>query len=364
LCETGGVGGAETVVLNLARRLDPGRFESLVVLMRPGWLQTMLERIGVVPVVMASHRAYDVSFVWRLASLARKHRVDVIHAHLPDANAYACIAGACIRTPVVATFHGLLRSPQNVSRSAGLKLALVRRLATRVVAVSSTLRDELVHAAGFPPCKTRVIYNGVDWDAFDCVPDVAEKRLELGIKPDEQIVGIVANLRPAKGYLHFVRAAALVAADAPTVRFLIIGEEEPTIKAAMEKEIEKLRLGGRVIFLGARDDVPQLLHAMDVFALSSLSEGMSIATVEAMGAGVPVVVTRSGGPEEVVKDEETGLLVAPGDDRALAGGILRLLRDRDAARRMAEAGRRDARLRFDVHEMARQYAAVYEECVS
>jgi glycosyltransferase involved in cell wall biosynthesis len=131
----------------------------------------------------------------------------------------------------------------------------------------------------------------------------------------------------------------------------------------LRAEVARLGISDRLSFLGARDDVPALLGILDVFVLSSLSEGMSIATVEAMGAGLPVVVTRSGGPEDIVGHGQTGLLVPPGDDQALADGICRLLTDRALAQRLADAARADVRTRFDVDQMVKQYAELYEEAV-
>jgi glycosyltransferase involved in cell wall biosynthesis len=361
LCESGGIGGAETVVLRLVARLDQSRYRPTVVLMKSGWLNTQLREAGIEPLVLSSSRRLDLAFILRLRSLVAKFGIDVLHSHLPDANAYACLACVGTGTPVVVTYHGLLLRGEGLPRPARLKLSTVRRLATRVVAVSSALRTELIDRLHFSPDRTRVIHNGVDWTPFDRPYDRAALRRSLGLHPDDRVVGMVANLRPAKGYEYYVRAAARVLETVPSTRFLAIGETEPRLADRLQAEVARLGIGERMTFLGARDDVPALLGILDVFALSSLSEGMSIATVEAMGAGVPVVVTRSGGPEDIVDHGNTGLLVPPGDEEALAEGIRRLLANREEAGRLADAARTEVRGRFDIDRMVEQYAALYEE---
>ena len=351
------------MLLSLVSNLDAGRFRSHIVLMRPGWLGDQLRAAGADPVILPSRRGYDIGFIRRLCMQVHHSGADLIHAHLPDAAAYACLTGALTRTPVVATYHGFPAAHGPSSRSTSLKLAVVRWLAARVVTVSSALRNELVGRAHFSAANTRTIHNGIDWSVFDRPFDPDRLRRELGLDGRSPVVGMVANLRPAKGYHFFVRAAARVAAAMPDVQFVAVGEPEEKLQRSLDQEIAGAGIERQFRFLGTRDNVPEILRILDVFVLSSLSEGMSIATVEAMGAGVPAVVTKSGGPEEIVTDKETGLLVPPGDDEALATGILRCLTDRPMACQMAEKGKADVRRRFALQTMVDQYAALYEECL-
>jgi glycosyltransferase involved in cell wall biosynthesis len=363
LIETGGAGGAETVLLNLVTRMDRQRFQSTIVLMADGWLRERLEAEGLPPVILPSRRSYDLSFLRRLISLFRRRRIDLVHAHLPASNAYGAMAARCTGVPAVTTYHGMLNTTGSPRRSERLQLWLVRTLSATTVAVSDPLREQLVRKAGFRPDKVRTIYNGVDWTSFDRESSMAAKRAELGIDPHHQVIGMVGNLRRAKGYPHFVRAAARVAETVSRVTFLIIGEEEQSLRQELDAEIARRGLKSHVRFLGFRRDVPDLLRMLDVFVLSSLSEGMSIATVEAMGAGVPVVVTRSGGPEDLVQDGITGFLVPPRDAESMATKIKLLLGDATLAARMAAQGKRYARSHFGVQDMVRRYEALYEDCL-
>ncbi|MGB8658695.1 MAG: glycosyltransferase [Candidatus Zixiibacteriota bacterium] len=363
ISESSETGGAETVLLNIVENLDKAKYHSIVVLLKTGWLNQKLEESGFSPILLTSVRSYDISLLVRLWLNVKKHDIDIIHSHLPDVNAYSCLAGFAARVPVVTTYHGMIAGSQEQTRSDKLKFFLVRSLSTRIVAVSDALKNELVQLAQFPPRKLTTIYNGVHWERFDRPIDAVSKRIKLGIGPEDKVIGIVANLKATKGYQYFIRAAAIISKNITKVKFLIIGEEEERLKATIVEEIKAIGLEDRVVFLGFREDVPELLRILDVFVLSSISEGMSIATVEAMGAGVPVVVTKSGGPQELVEDGKTGFLVPPKDENSLAEKVLLLLKDKELATSMGKEAQAQARTRFSIDMMIRDYQAVYQECL-
>jgi glycosyltransferase involved in cell wall biosynthesis len=362
--ESSGPGGAETVLLNIVNNLDKSTYHSIVVLLRIGWLYQKLKEGGIPTILLSSVRSYDLGFLFRLWLNIKKLRIDLIHSHLPDVNLYSCLAGFAAGVPTVTTYHGSPTEPQKRINFRSLKYALIRRLSTRIVAVSDWLKDDLVKTAQFPPGKLKTIYNGVDWRRFALPSNSVTKRKELNIGLDEKLVGMVANLRPAKGYQYFVRAAAIIAKSIPKVRFLIIGEEDEELKETVIQEIEARGLTDKVILLGFREDVPELLKLLDVFVLSSVSEGLSIATIEAMAAGVPVVVTRSGGPQEVVVDGRAGFLVPREDEKSLAEKALLLLENRELATRMGKEAQAQVRGKFSIDTMIRNYETVYQDCLN
>jgi len=173
-----------------------------------------------------------------------------------------------------------------------------------------------------------------------------------------QTVLTVARLDPQKGLHDLVAAAALV----PEARVMVVGEGPE--RRALETRIAHLGLGDRVHLLGFRSDVPDLLAGSDLFVLPSLFEGLPLSILEAMAAGKPVVATAIGGNDEAVVDGATGLLVPPGDPRALADAIRALLRDPERRRRLGEAGRRRAEAEFSAPAMVRRVAAVYDELLA
>lgn len=363
VCETSGTGGAETVVLRLATGIDRRRYSIRACLFRDGWLREKLEAGDVETTVLKTTRGYDIGLIIGLRRQIKSKEIDLIHSHLPDANAYSVMAAKLARVPCIVTYHGNVNSVSGPADSGGAKLALVRLLASRAVAVSDHLKNNYLISAGFDPKKTERIYNGVDWSKYDSEFDRSSKRQSVGYSPDDQIVGIVANLRPAKGYEYFIDAAARIAKHLPNARFLVVGHEKEEIKGRLTEQLDKLGISDRLQFLGFREDVPDLIRCFDLFMLSSVTEGLSIATIEAMGAGVPVVVTASGGPEEIVQDGVTGCIVPIRDSAALASRAIELLTDHDLARRMAEKAKETARSRFGLHEMIESYQKLYDRCI-
>ncbi len=363
VCETSGTGGAETVVLRLATGIDRSRYSVRAALFRDGWLREKLEARGIQTTVLKTTRGYDLGLILNLRRLIKASSIDLVHSHLPDANAYSAMAARLSRIPCIVTYHGNVNSVAGPADSGGAKLALVRLLASRAIAVSDHLKDNYLISAGFDQKKTERIYNGVDWSDYSAEFDRDTKRESLGYSTDDRIVGIVANLRPAKGYEYFIDAAARIAKVLPNARFLVVGHEKEKIKVRLVEQLDELEISDRFQFLGFREDVPELIRCFDLFMLSSVTEGLSIATIEAMGAGVPVLVTASGGPEEIVKDGVTGYIVPIRDPEALASRAVELLTDVDRARTMAEKAKEAARSRFGIHEMIESYQKLYDQCI-
>lgn len=359
LCESGETGGAETVLLRLVLGLNEVDFTSHIVLMKRGWLEGQFKTYGRAPEILESHRSYDISFMRRLIERIRRHHVDVIHSHLPDSNAYGCLAGALTRVPVIATCHGLIRTFGEPRRSDWAKLFLVRHLARSVVAVSGTMRDDLLTTGRFPAHKITVIYNGIDWSRYDQPFDRERLRQDLAIGAGDRLVGMVANLKPVKGYVYFVRAAARVLSEEPGVTFLILGQDEGGQQAQLVRLASELGIADRIRFLGFRDDVADILRSLDVFVLSSVSEGHPLSTIEAMGAGVPAIVSRIAGQEEIIQDRVTGHLVTPRNEAEFAERILEVLRDPGEAAALSERARLNARQKFGLDTMISRYVELY-----
>lgn len=364
LIETGGPGGAETVLLNLVKNLDSSRFRSVVGILRKGWLYDELRKTEAETVVLKSSASCDVSLLLAIIKAARGKTINLMHSHLPDMNFYSCLAGKLIRVPVLATYHGMVDMKKSLKGL--LKYFTVGTTATKIVSVSNYLNEELSGLVGFGPHKIVTIYNGIDFDEsdpFSNKADVEKKKRELGLGDAEFLVGMVANLRKAKGYEYFIRSAAIVKHSCPSVKFIVIGEEDKEIKRRLNEEIAELDLSHQVHFLGFRKDVATILKMLDVFALSSVSEGFSLVTVEAMACGRPVVATEAGALKEIVTDGKTGFLVPPRDDRALAERIILLLKDKALAKRVGDAASREVKAKFHLAGMIRKYEDLYCECL-
>jgi glycosyltransferase involved in cell wall biosynthesis len=360
LIDSWGAGGAETVFADLASGLDPARFTSLAAVPRStGWLHEELVRRGIAPAILPSGGAFDLRHLWRLVGLIRRERADVLQAHTLSTGVYAGAAGLVCRVPVVATFHGFVDLARTDARRA-VKLRALRAGVDRVVCVSAALRQALLEESPLDPGQVAVIFNGVDTNRFRPGRNAALRR-ELGVADDEFLVGAVGNVRPAKGYEVLLDAAVLLRQAGVRCRLVIAGIARGPLFAEMEARHAALGLGDLVRFVGFRDDVDEFYRALDLYLLTSHSEGFSLSTVQALATGLPAVATRCGGPEEIMTDGVDGVLVPAGSPAAIAEAVAALAGD--AARRasLGAAARVTAESRFSTRAMLAQYEALYED---
>lgn len=357
LSTSSGPGGAERVIQHLAAFVDRRRFRPLICLFRPGWLKEQCEREGVPTYVLPCRAVWDWNWVLEVRKIIRRERVVLIHAHEFDAIVHGTAVARLLGIPIVATVHGKHYYWEKFRRR--LAYRLVSRYAT-IVAVSEDLKRFIVGEVGISSERIRVIYNGVGPMPRIDQAELAELKTELGIDPSEQVVGLVGSLYPVKGHKYLLEAVPTILKTYPRTTFIIIGRGE--LEVALKEETARLGLEPKVRFLGLRQDVPRLLALMDVFVLPSLSEGLSMALLEAMAAGKPAVATNVGGNPELVVQGETGLLVPSEDCTALASEIGALLSNRGLASRFGEAARARVERRFSLNAMVNNYQSLYDTC--
>lgn len=360
--ETGGPGGAETLLLTLASRLDPNRFKAVVAIPTGRWLHAMLSESGIDAISIKSTSWFDPRPLLQLWGITRHLGVDVIHSHLPAQNFYASIVGRLCGVPTIATYHGPVELQQSHNRKGRLALRTVRRSATASLVVCDSMAAKL-KSAGFQSDKIIRIYNGVDVGSY-LSSGSGELRRSLGVTERTPIVGMVANIRAPKGYDYFIRAAKLVVSRLPQVQFVSIGDPQAGLSERLEQLVCDLQLEGNFTFLGYRKDAHLLLSDLNVFVLSSLNEGFPFAAIEAMAAGKPSVMTRCGGPEEVVEEGVTGYLVPVADEAALASRVTALLLDPARAEEMGRAARARVEREFSLAGMLRNYESLYARLAS
>jgi glycosyltransferase involved in cell wall biosynthesis len=356
--DTGGPGGAETVFLHTATRLDPARFRSVAVVSREGWLATRVRENGIEPLIIPASGSFHIGYLRSLLRTARAHKVDVIAAHLYGSAVYGSLTGLIAGVPVVSILHGQSDVPRS-ARLAGLKAAIVRRGSQKVVFVSGNLRDDLAHRLGLGESSCIVIPNGVDTSLFKPGRD-SSIRESLRLPEDAILVGAIGNVRGPKAYEVLLEAAALLARRSERFHFVIAGDASGERGKSLLELRSRLGLEQRVTFLGLRADVATVLQNLDVFALSSRTEGFSIACIEALACGVPVVATRSGGPQQIL-DEHTGILVPVDDAQELAAGIYRVAFTPELRRSLAARGPGRVQERFSLTKMLTSYENLLTE---
>lgn len=358
------LGGSEAQVSHVARRQSAGGYHVVVGCLRArGPLVKVLEEAGIpvlgFPTGGGLFRPRAVRQILRLAWLLRRRRFDVVQTHDLYSNLMGVPAAWLAGVPVIVSSrrdlaHWWWYTPRNRRILRG-----IQNLSAFVVANSSAVYNFLVKEDGFRPDRVRVVRNGVDPQPF---LRAAANRTTLfpQLSLEDKLVAVVANMNvEGKGQGDLIEAARWICPDAPRVRFLLVGDGRERV--GLERKVAELGLAEHFVFLGKRNDVPDVLSCCDVSVLPSWAEGMPNVILESMAAGLPVVGTRVGGIPEIIEDEVSGLLVPPHDPQALAKALLRLLRDPEFASSLALAGRQRVRVEFGFDRVLRELRELYEE---
>jgi len=361
------VGGAERLLVDIVRHLPREQFESLVCCIQDrGELAGEVEAAGIP--LLCLERMRSRRFDWRavrdLARLMRRERIGVVHAHLYHANLYGRLAALGAGVPAIATVHNTYTRTKLHRRWLNRLLA---RASARVVAVSDDIRRDVLRHDGVPEDKIATIQNGIDLSRVASTMTREAARARLGL--DEQVlaVGCVARLEEQKGHRFLLEALALLRRQGPPpsrpVKLVAAGDGR--LRGELQAQAQSLGLGEMVSFLGTRSDVADILRALDVYVMPSLWEGLSLALLEAMAAGLPVIATDVGGVSQVLGAGSGGVKVAPGDARALAAAIRQLSdepRERLALR--GEQARQRVRAEFSLDAMIGRLTAIYREAAA
>ncbi len=362
-------GGAAQCAVDLTNGLaDAGLRPTVVCLGRMGYLAERITSPGVKVVGPLKTRGNDPVALLRLASILRRNRFDVVHCHnwggLVETVVAAKLAG--IRA-VVHTQHGLDYgygdAPDHIrNRFRTTFKALACRGVARIATVSQEVADMVTEQWYVPSDRVSVVHNGVSLPELDDKGVRARWREELGVAETDVLFGTVAVFRPVKDLHTMLEAMALVVKETPGARLVLIGEGKQ--RQELEAAVQRLELAPFVRFAGWRADATQLLPALDAFVLSSLSEGISLALLDAMAAGVPSIATAVGGNREVIEHARSGLLVPVQSPAALAQAMLTLVNDPDRRKELGAGGRRRVEEAFSFKRMIADYAALYTSAVN
>ena len=361
------IGGTEKLVYDIVRRVDKQTVAPIVCCLDEfGHFGERLQAEGFQVYTLSRTPGIDWQLLPKLARIIEQEQVDVIHAQQYSPFFYAALSvlhhRVALRKPapkLLYTEHGIFYPYRRKFKHALLN-PLLCRFADEIVAISQSLKANLVAYENFPERRIQVVYNGIELDRFARVSvDVAAKRASLGLPPQAQVIGIVARLNQVKNHPMLLRAFKRVMAQQSDAYLLMVGDgpEEAKLKALAES----LQITDRAWFLGARSDVAELLQILDVYALSSFSEGTSVSILEAMASGLPVVTTRVGGNPEVVREPDTAFLVDSDNDEQMAAKLLELLRDPALREKMGRAGKARAYAEFSQEKMVSAYTAMYQK---
>jgi glycosyltransferase involved in cell wall biosynthesis len=353
MISSGGFYGAERMVIQLSAALQEMDCRTMLAVFRNESREHLevAERAleaGLHVEEIPCRGRFDRRTVARIRELAREFGADVVHCHGYKPNFYAWVALHNAGPKLMSTCHLYTDETLPLRFYGWLDRRILRRY-DAVSAVSEAERNRVLRS-GVRAEKVKVINNGIDCAAFTGArPSI--------LYPGALLVGTVGRLTAQKNPVGILAAAREAVRAGINAHFVYVGDGPD------RQKLESLRnewgMEGRVDFLGFRPDMPNIYASLDLFVLPSMDEGLPMALLECMAAGTPVIATRVGAVEKVVRDGETGLLVNPGDQTALNSAVLRLLEDRNLAQSLGAKGQRRVREHFSSEAMARNYLEIY-----
>ena len=355
--------GGEQQLLYLTRGLARQHLSQQVVCVRDSPIHRRLADESLPTVPMAIRNEIDVFALRRIVDHARRFRPDVMHLHTSQAHGLGAVAARCLgrRRPAVVVTR---RVDYSIFRHTFLGMDRIKYHpgADQVLCVSDKIRSVL-ESDGLPSSMLHVARSGIDLARFDQGPvDRAAVRASLGVPDDALLIGNVAHLADHKGQRYLIEAFPAVRKALDDVWGVIVGDGK--LRADLRARAVAADVSDRLLLAGFRSDVPQVLHALDVFAFPSHMEGLGTSVLDALACRLPVVATVAGGIPEIIEHERHGLLVPPKDPDALAAALIRALRHPDEAKTWAAAGRARVEASFTYERTAQETRRAYARALS
>jgi glycosyltransferase involved in cell wall biosynthesis len=353
------VAGAEVLVAETIRRLGKRVDPVIFCLDAVGALGERMIAEGCPVVAFGRRQGLDLGLPRRMSRVIAARRLDVLHAHQYTPFFYGAIAGRLsgISPRVIFTEHGR-HYPDVVSlRRRLINRFLLDRLADDVNAVCEFSARSLADKDGFRASRIEIIPNGIDFLRYAPTADSRALRMRLGLSPARRYIACVARFHPVKDHRTLLKAFSIVAGARADVDLLLVGDGP--LRPQLELQTQELGIIDRVQFMGIRQDIPDILRAVDVFTLTSVSEAASITLLEAMAAERPVVVTGVGGNPELVRHGQEGLLAPRADAGAIASAFVRILDDPALALALGTAGAARVRAHFLLDQTIERYYQLY-----
>lgn len=351
IIDTTGPGGAETIFTQLAADSKKKGFRSLALIRGSGWVQTELQRLGIETIVKDCKGSLNVGFLKFLIQLLVREKVDIVQSHLLGSNVYASLAGFLTLTPVISTFHGFVDISSKEKFSA-LKFLSIRLGSKKVIAVTDQIKQMLIGIRWLNSKKIITIANGVDTDLFSV------KKSYFPVDNGVFRIGCLGNVRRAKNYPLALAVLKALRENGWSVELHVAGDDTNALAEECKALASQLGVSDHVIWHGFISDACAYLHSLDVFLLSSTSEGHPLALTQAMSCGLPIVVTPCG-VEHIIQHPVNGLVCANLEPKVVADSLKQLLESEHLREELGSNGAVSARSLYSLNATMLAYQKEY-----
>jgi glycosyltransferase involved in cell wall biosynthesis len=353
------VGGAEKVICALANCLDKTYFSPVVISFKKG--QLLDEINNDIPVIILNKKSkIDIRFFWRLLKIFKKYQFDLIHSHTLSPNLWGAILGNIFKIPSISTEHTISQNKNSVKI---LIWKLIFRLNQRTVFVSESVKKTYTIPSLLKK-KTKIVYNGISVpkNRRKIENQTKQKKQMFNIEEDDTILCTIGRLEPPKGHIYLIYALKKLLNEHKNIKCIFVGDG--SLRDKLENEAFELGVLKNIIFTGIRSDVPDILRFCDVIVIPSIREGFSLALLEAMAAGKPIIATNVGGNKEAIEHRKSGLIVEPRDVKGLSEGISFLLKNSKVASEFGYNARLKYSNGFTNTIMIQKYQDLYFELLN
>ncbi len=353
-----GNAGAEKQLYELVKRVNRFRFDSVVIsLSQGGFWNQEIRKLGVEVIELQRRKHIEFARLFKLVKLLKQINPDIVHTYMFSANSYGRIAALMAKVPII------IASERNLP-DLGMEKTIYQIpvdkflsfFSQAIICNSYKASEALVKKYKFQSKKVFSIHNGIDTNYF--LSALSSHHREIS---NQKVIGTIGRLCSQKNHKLFLDMAkiVLVKCENKDLKFVIVGDGE--LKPELERYAQYLGIKNKMVFTGARNDIPKLLLDVDVFVMTSLYEGLPNVMMEAMLAGLPVVATHVGGVDELIRDGETGFLCPSNNPLALADRVAMLINNKEEAQRLGENGKRRILNEFGVKKMVKHTENLYEE---
>jgi glycosyltransferase involved in cell wall biosynthesis len=354
----GKIGGGETHVLDLIANIDHSKFEPIVLSFTDGPMVKRAQELGIETHVIYTETPYDFRVWWKVKQFMIDQKIDIVHAHGTRANSNIFWAAKKLKLPIIYTVHGwsFHQDQNSIVKTLRIKSEhYLTQKANVTISVSQSNQKDGIDLFGMS--NSQVVNYGIDTEKYNPSNNLPDLREELGLPKDKTIVGFLVRMTIQKDPLTLIRAIKEVKKKTDDIVFLLMGNGD--LHAEAKALVKQLNIEDMVVWSGFRQDIPNVLHTIDIYALPSLWEGLPIGLLEAMTMAKPIVATGVDGSKEAINDGENGILVPCRDPKKLAEAILKMHHDPQIRSNYGKKSREIILEKYDVKRMCRETEQIY-----